>query len=175
MMFLSSCDLVCRSYPYINRIFFYSLPSSPPSSAPSSAASSAPYSSAASAALPDGSDAAGLHARHVAALKASLARALVDFYPLAGRFANDGDPSPAAAGRLCVLLNDAGAEFVEARVDGLPYRALKDASFQHSELFWKLCRRTHLLRSDYLDQPILSVQVINSSRSPLAPPSIARS
>ena len=125
-MFLSSCDLVCRSYPYINRIFFYKTTS---------------FSSA--------SD----YNVRVACLKESLARTLAHFYPLAGRFTND------AGGRLCVACNDEGVEFVEACVHDLPFHRLTATGFQYSNLFWKLARRTELLRSDYMDQPILSVQV----------------
>ncbi|KAH7281332.1 hypothetical protein KP509_36G041900 [Ceratopteris richardii] len=51
-----------------------------------------------------------------------------------------------------------GAEFVEAVCD-MSYASLAEEGFQHHQVFWELARRTHRLRCDYLDEPILSVQV----------------
>lgn len=120
-MFLTSCDLVCRSYPYINRIFFYECKL-------------------------DSCRAV------VSSLQESLARTLVQFFPLAGRFSYDEE------GRLQIDCNDGGVDFVEAAAD-CPLSYLQDDGFQYRSLFWKLARRTSLLRCDYLHLPILSIQV----------------
>lgn len=119
-MFLTSCDLVCRSYPYINRIFFYDFKDS--------------------------------YRAVVSSLQESLGRTLVPFFPLAGRFSYDEE------GRLQIDCSDCGVDFVEAAAD-LPFSDLQGDGFQYKSLFWKLARRTSLLRSDYLHQPILSIQV----------------
>lgn len=119
-MFLTSCDLVCRSYPYINRIFFF--------------------------------DCKDDYAAVVASLRDGLERALVHFFPLAGRFAVDDD------GRLEVDCNDAGVDFVEA-IAHVSFIDLQANGFQYRNLFWKLARRTELLRSDFVHRPILSVQL----------------
>lgn len=119
-MFLTICDLVCRSYPYINRIFFY--------------------------------DCKDDYNAVVASLRHSLGKVLVKFFPLAGRLAFDED------GRLEIDCNDAGVDFVEA-VAHLPFSDLQCDGFQYRNLFWKLARRTELLRSDYTQLPILSIQV----------------
>ncbi|MCO5551175.1 hypothetical protein L7F22_004672 [Adiantum nelumboides] len=128
VVFLTSCDLVCRSYPYINRVFF--------------------FKSEWGQALP---------LQAVSAMKQGLAKALVSFYPLAGRFCVDEE------GRLQVMVADSssvegGAEFVEALCD-LPFAALALDGFQYRRVFLKLAPRTHYLRCDYLHEPILSVQV----------------
>ncbi|KAI5054048.1 hypothetical protein GOP47_0031058 [Adiantum capillus-veneris] len=127
MVFLTSCDLVCRSYPYINRLFFFKSECGPV---------------------------------QVSAMKEGLARALVSFYPLAGRFCVDEE------GRLQILVDDyaativegGGVDFVEASCD-LPFAGLALDGFQYRHVFLKLAPRTHYLRCDYLNEPILSVQV----------------
>lgn len=126
-MFLTSCDLVCPSYPYINRVFFYD--------------------------CKDDSNAV------VASLQDSLKRTLTHFYPLAGRFTFDEE------GRLEVNCNDAGVDFVEAPTN-VRFSDLQSDGFQYRHLFWKLARMTELLRSDYVDQPILSIQVTSCKRGP---------
>ncbi|KAH7404053.1 hypothetical protein KP509_15G008600 [Ceratopteris richardii] len=150
VVFLTCCDLVCRSYPYINRIFFFN----------------------------GGDDVESV----VASLKEGLSKALVDFYPLSGRFCigqegrlqvecnNSRGADVHAAieacvgvvdgvgGELCCGAVPSSAEFVEATCD-LPFRMLAQERFQHHPVFWKLARRTHYLRCDYLHEPILSVQV----------------
>lgn len=132
IVFLTSCDLVCRSYPYINRVFFFK-------------------SSGQECAEP----------WQVSLMKEGLAKALVSFYPLSGRFCADEE------GRLQIecgndelvdVVGGGGVEFVEASCD-LSFAELVRDGFQYRQVFWKLARRTHYLRCDYLHEPILSIQI----------------
>ncbi|MCO5580624.1 hypothetical protein L7F22_034494 [Adiantum nelumboides] len=88
----------------------------------------------------------------VATLKQSLADALVYFYPLAGRLADD------EGGRLVIDCNDAGVDFREAQT-GAAFSELQDAHFDLTPLFSELAPLGHLTRSDLADLPLLAVQL----------------
>ncbi|KAI5060845.1 hypothetical protein GOP47_0023350 [Adiantum capillus-veneris] len=88
----------------------------------------------------------------VGSLKASLAEALVHFYPLAGRLLDDD------RGRLVLDCNDAGVDFVEAET-AASFRELQDAHFDFTPLFSQLAPLGHLTRSDLPNLPLLAVQI----------------
>lgn len=86
-------------------------------------------------------------------LKSSLSRVLVDFYPLAGRL-REGDH-----GRLEVVCNDLGAEFVEALVNGLAFSDLEREKFVIKPIFQMFTQWATYTAKDEGAAPLLSIQV----------------
>lgn len=86
-------------------------------------------------------------------LKSSLARILVDFYPLAGRL------RPGEDGRLEVSCNDLGAEFVEAYVEGVGFNDLESENFDMKPFYNILTRWPTLSPEDLYTAPLLSIQI----------------
>lgn len=83
-------------------------------------------------------------------LKRSLSRVLVEFYPFAGRLVEAG-------GRLELLCNDAGVEFVEACVDAR-FQDLQQDNFDMKDYYVKLVTQIEP-NYDALKLPLVSVQV----------------
>eukprot|EP00250_Pteridium_aquilinum_P019844 c24599_g1_i1 orf=1-912(-) len=87
-------------------------------------------------------------------LMASLSVALAHFYPLAGRLRQN----EAEGGRLEVVCNDVGAEFVEAVVEGASFQQLHHTNFHDTQPLF-----THLVPwidpQDYAVAAPLCVQV----------------
>ncbi|KAI5054182.1 hypothetical protein GOP47_0030924, partial [Adiantum capillus-veneris] len=93
----------------------------------------------------------------VAHLKSSLALALVDFFPWAGRVFEQEN------GRLALDCNDAGVPFIEAYID-LPFSSLEDEGFKHQPFFKNFAPHGDAIRWTGPDLPLLSVQVTRFPR-----------
>ncbi|KAI5062217.1 hypothetical protein GOP47_0022756 [Adiantum capillus-veneris] len=123
-MFLAAPDFLWRWFHYNQRILFFKLPNLPPLSSES----------------------------FIAHLKDSLASALVEFFPWAGRCFEQEN------GRLALDCNDAGVPFIEAYVD-LPFSTLENDGFQYQPFFKNMAPHGDVVRWSGPDLPLLSVQV----------------
>ena len=91
--------------------------------------------------------------RAIRTLKQSLSAVLVHYYPWAGRLALDPN------GRLVIDCNDAGVEFVEARVD-TPMDEIGREGFPMMPLYDHLSPVVdHRGSSQLYTSPLLSIQV----------------
>ncbi|KAI5057599.1 hypothetical protein GOP47_0027614 [Adiantum capillus-veneris] len=95
---------------------------------------------------------AGEYVAVVERLKVSLSEALAHFWPLAGRLRRS------TSGRLELDCNDAGAEFLEARVEGISFEELQRSDFSDRQpLFMELA--PWINPPDYALAPPLCIQI----------------
>ncbi|MCO5583971.1 hypothetical protein L7F22_037889 [Adiantum nelumboides] len=128
-LFLSAIDILCRENPHNRRILFYKLPN------------------------------ADEYAAVFDRLKASLSETLAHFWPLAGRIRHSSaDGTSPAGGRLELDCNDAGAQLLEARVEGISFDELQRSDFADRQpLFMELA--PWINPSDYALEPPLCIQI----------------
>ncbi|MCO5561877.1 hypothetical protein L7F22_015502 [Adiantum nelumboides] len=129
-MFLSAADCFWRWFHYNQRILFFKVDQNQPLS----------------------------HLDFVIShLKASLASALVEFFPWAGRVFEQEDR------RLALDCNDAGVPFIEAYID-MPFSALEKDGFQHRPFFKHFPPHGDVTKWNGPDDPLLSIQVTRFPR-----------
>ncbi|KAH7428873.1 hypothetical protein KP509_09G021000 [Ceratopteris richardii] len=138
-LFLSALDIMCTSIPHNRRILFYKAPA----------------------------DSGGMrHSEVVSRLKVALSETLAHFWPLAGRIRPSssfnrevhGDDVGAGDGRVWLECNDAGAELLEARVEGISFAELEATEFAEMQpLFMDLV--PWIEPPQFMTAPPLHVQI----------------